>query len=117
MLYHEDDPRPELHIGDGIELGGIMAAHMIRAVAEGRPDEAEQLWDNARWVDGGRHLVAELAKIAVNAMQDMVTMMQRSGQYEYVPTVGELADDLRARYRFNHEATEQINKMTGEQDS
>lgn len=114
MLYHEDDPRPELHVGNATELGGIFAGHMIRAVAEGRTDEAEQLWDNARLVDDGRHLVAALTNIAVNAIQEMLTMMRCSGQYEHVPTVGEVADDLRKRYRFNHEATEQINKMTGD---
>ncbi|TXI59960.1 hypothetical protein [Mycolicibacter arupensis] len=113
MLYPEDDPRPELHIGDAAELGGIFASYMIRAVAEGKPDEAEQVWDNAQAVDGGRVMVSELTNIAINAIQEMLTMMRCSGQYEHVPTVGEVADDLRKRYRFNHEATEQINKMTG----
>ncbi|MEB3065393.1 hypothetical protein [[Mycobacterium] zoologicum] len=117
MLYHEDDPRPELHIGDATELGGIMAAHMIRAVAEGKPDEAEQLWLNAQAVDGGRHLVAALANIAAGALTEAVEAIRLTGSYDHVPSVGWLCDDLRRRYRFNHEATEQINKMTGEQDS
>lgn len=112
MLYENDDPRPEIQVEDGTELGGTLAAHMIRAVADGDPDLAEEVWRNAQLVDGGRHMVSELANIAANAMQEMVTMMRCSGQYEHVPTVGWLADDLRRRYRFNHEATAQIRKMT-----
>jgi hypothetical protein len=108
MLYYNDDPRPEIQVEDGTELGGLFAGHIIRAVADGDPDLAEQTWLNAQAVDGGRHTVAALANIAANAIQEMVTMMRCSGQYEHVPTVG----DLRRRYRFNHEATAQIRKMT-----
>lgn len=112
MLYDNDDPRPEIQVEDGTELGGLFAGHIIRAVADGDPDLAEQTWLNAQAVDGGRHTVAALSNIAANAMQEMVTMMRCSGQYEHVPTVAELADDLRRRYRFNHEATAQIRKIT-----